>query len=168
MSFARRIGALVLAVLAATPADALEPATDLAADGVVAGRRGVPILLVMTREDCHFCGALKREILEPLRLSGDAPRRVLIREVEVDSPDPIVGFDGAAGSGWSIAEGYEALFTPTVLLVGPDGRELADRIVGLNTPEMYGWYLDREIDRAAAALGGGGGRPAGAGGGGSH
>jgi thioredoxin-related protein len=143
---------LVVVLLLAEAALAIEPARDLAADGAEAARRGVPLLLAVTRTDCEYCAALKREILEPLRLSGAAPRRVIIREVDVDSSAPIVGFDGSPGSGWSVADGYGALFTPTVLLVGPEGNELTDRIIGLNTPEMYGWYLDRAIETATAAL----------------
>jgi thioredoxin-related protein len=150
----RRVLAGAVACLATATGWALEPARDLAADGAESARRGVPVLLVMTRVDCEYCAALKREVLEPLRLSGDAPRRVLIREVDVDSSAQITGFDGSKASGWSLADGYDALFTPTVLLVGPDGRELTDRILGLNTPEMYGWYLDRAIERATASLDG--------------
>ncbi len=142
------------ALLLAEAAWALEPARDLAADGAEAARRGVPVLLAVTRADCGYCAALKRDILEPMRLSGDAPGRVLIREVDVDSRGAVTGFDGARESGWSVANGYDALFTPTVLIVGPEGQELVERIVGLNTPEMYGWYLDRAIDQATAAMAG--------------
>ena len=152
----RRHGALLLllaaALLLAEAALAIEPARDLAADGAEAARRGVPVLLAVTRADCEYCAALKREILEPMRLSGDEPGRVLIREVDVDSRREVTGFDGARASGWSVADGYEAMFTPTVLIVGPTGVELVERIIGLNTPEMYGWYLDRAIDEATAAM----------------
>ena len=142
------------ALLLVEPAAAIEPARDLAADGGEAARRGVPVLLAVTRVDCEYCAALKREILEPMRLSGDAPGRVLIREVDVDSRQAVTGFDGARASGWSIADGYGALFTPTVLIVGPTGEELVERIIGLNTPEMYGWYLDRAISEATVAMAG--------------
>ena len=146
-------GAWLLAgLLLAKAAFAIEPARDLAADGAEAARRGVPVLLAVTRADCEYCAALKREILEPMRLSGDAPGRVIIREVDVDSRLEVTGFDGARESGWSVADGYEALFTPTVLIVGPTGEELVERIIGLNTPEMYGWYLDRAIGEATAAM----------------
>ena len=127
-------------------------AADLAADGRESARRGVPLLLAVTRVECGYCETLKREILKPMVIAGDHPRRVLIRELNLDSASPITGFDGRPASCWSVANGYEALFSPTVLLVGPDGAELADRIVGLNTPEMYGWYLDRAILAATGVL----------------
>ncbi len=130
----------------------LPAATDLAADAVESVRTRVPILLVVTREECGFCATLKREVLGPMMLAGDHPGRVLIRELNLDSREPVVDFAGLPASCWSIASAYEALFSPTVLLVGPDGSELVERMIGLSTPEMYGWYLDRAIDAATRAL----------------
>ncbi len=129
-------------------------ASDLAADSRESARRGVPILLVVTRVECGFCETLKREILRPMVMAGDHPERVLIRELNLDSSAPLTGFDGQPASCWSVASGYDAMFSPTVLLVGPGGEELADRIVGINTPEMYGWYLDQAIRSATRALAG--------------
>ncbi len=130
----------------------LPAASDLAADGRDAARLRVPILLVVTREECGFCATLKRQVLGPMMVAGDHPGRVLIRELNLDSREVITDFAGRSASCFSVANGYDALFSPTVLLVGPDGTELTDRIIGLSTPEMYGWYLDRAIDAAKHAL----------------
>lgn len=158
-------GLALCALLALRAAVALEPVDDLQALGADAAERGVPIVLAVTRRECGYCATLKREILEPLRLAGDDPRRVLIRELMVDSEARVIAFGGAATTAQALANAYDAPFTPTVLLIGPDGAELAERIVGINTPEMYGWYLDRSIDEATAALrrGRGDAQPAGAG-----
>lgn len=150
---ARRL-VLLAGLFACGVAGALEPAGDLRATAEEAASRGVPILLAVTRNECGYCATLKRKVLEPMRLSGDDPARVLVRELNVDSPEPVVGFDGSPATAQEIARGYEAEFTPTVLLVGPDGSELAERIVGINTPEFYGWYLDEAIEAARAASAG--------------
>ena len=131
---------------------AIPAAADLAADGRESARRAVPLLLAVTRVECGYCATLKREILRPMIIAGDHPERVLIRELNLDSTSSITGFDGRPASCWSVANGYGALFSPTVLLVGPGGTELTDRIIGLNTPEMYGWYLDRAIETATRVL----------------
>ena len=141
-------GGLLLLPVAA----AIEPAGDLAQLGADAADRGVPILLAVTRSECGYCETLKREILEPLRLAGADPSRVLIRELRIDSPTSMIGFEGVPATADAVARGYDANFTPTVLIVGPDGEEVAERMVGINTPEMYGWYLDRAIDAAQAVL----------------
>jgi thioredoxin-related protein len=148
----RRLLILLAGLLAVAPARAIEPVGDLRALGADAARRGVPIVLAVTRDECGYCETLKREILEPMALAGDDPRRVLIRELDVDSGGAVVGFDGTPTTAGVVAGGYDAMFTPTLLFVGPDGAEIAERMVGINTPEMYGWYLDRAIDAAAASL----------------
>ena len=42
--------------------------------------------------------------------------------------------------------------TPTLLFLDPDGTEIVPRIVGVNTVEMFGFYLDRAIDAARERL----------------
>lgn len=148
----RRLLALLAGLLVLPSAGAIEPVGDLQALGADAARRGVPIVLAVTRDECGYCETLKRDILEPMRIAGEDPRRVLIRELDVDSGAAVVGFDGAPSTAGAVAGAYDAPFTPTLLFVGPDGAEIAERMVGINTPEMYGWYLDRTIDAARAAL----------------
>lgn len=150
-----RLMAVLALVLFGLPVSALEPVSDLEATAAEAERREVPILLAVTRTDCGYCATLKRQILEPMRLAGDDPERVLMRELDLDSPVSVVGFDGAPTTTMAIAEAYDAVFTPTVLIVGPNGAELAERIVGINTPDFYGWYLEQSIEAARAALGAG-------------
>jgi hypothetical protein len=152
----RRLVALCGGLLLLPVAAAIEPAGDLRQIGADAADRGVPILLAVTRSECGYCETLKREILQPLRLAGDDPSRVLIRELRIDSPTPVIGFEGEPVTAEALASRYDASFTPTVLIVGPDGKELTERMVGINTPEMYGWYLDRAIDAAHTALQGSG------------
>ena len=147
-----RLLALLVGLLALPSAGAIEPVGDLQALGADAARRGVPIVLAVTRDECGYCETLKRDILEPMRIAGDDPRRVLIRELDVDSGTAVVGFDGLPSTAGAVAGTYDAPFTPTLLFVGPDGAEIAERMIGINTPEMYGWYLDRAIDAARAAL----------------
>jgi len=42
--------------------------------------------------------------------------------------------------------------TPTVLLLSPAGEVLAEGIVGVNTVEMYSYYLDEKIAQALDKL----------------
>ena len=61
-------------------------------------------------------------------------------------------FAGRFLTGARFASRYGVYLTPTLLFLGPDGRELSRRIVGINTPELFGWYLDKAIDEARGAL----------------
>lgn len=143
----------VLCLLTATAGAATVPiARDLPADGALAGERRIPILLLFTREDCGYCELLKRSVILPMIISGEYEGRVVIREVIVDGPGDLTDFMGRRVSPFAVADRYDALLTPTVLFVGPDGRALTERLVGINNEEMYLWYLDRALDDATTAL----------------
>ena len=137
--------------LATTPG--VSPVEDLAALGERARHGRMPILLVVSRDDCPYCKLLKREILEPMLLSGDYSGRVLIRELLVDSYAPVRDFDGETVSSDAVASRYGARLTPTVLFLDHRGRELAEPMIGINTVEFYGHYLDATIDAARVRLG---------------
>jgi thioredoxin-related protein len=147
------MAAAVLCLLTATLGAATVPvARDLPADGALAGERRIPILLLFTREDCGYCELLKRSVILPMIISGEYEGRVVIREVIVDDPGDLRDFAGRRVSPFAVADRYDALLTPTVLFVGPDGRALTERLVGINNEEMYLWYLDRALDDATTVL----------------
>ena len=126
----------------------ITPAANLLADAQRAAKEGIPILVAVTREECGFCEQLKREILIPMKRSGDYEDKVIMRELNVDWQAKVTDFDGKRLSTTEFAERYDSLFTPTVLVLGPGGREAAKRLVGINTVEMYGFYLDAQIESA--------------------
>lgn len=130
----------------------IQSAVDLAADGELARNGGVVILLMLSREHCGWCELLKREQLLPMLKSGDYRERVLIRELRIDPWVQVRDFAGESMIGARLASRYGVKVTPTLLFLDPVGRELTQRIVGINTPELFGWYLDRTIDDAGEAL----------------
>lgn len=140
---------------AASPGEAppLVPvAVDLAADARLSEERGLPILLVFTRAECGYCELLKSAVIEPVIISGEYESRAIIREVVVDSGTDLVDFEGRLVSPFSVADYYDALLTPTVLVVGPDAAELSERLVGINNVDMYLWYLNKAVAEAGAVL----------------
>ena len=148
------IAALLCVTAAAALAETVEVpiAVDLEADGVTARQQAIPVLLLFTREDCGYCELIKRSVIRPMIISGEYKDRVLIREVVVDDAGDLTDFAGRKVSPFAVADRYDALLTPTVLLVGPDGRVLVDRMIGISNEEMYLWYLDRALDNATAVL----------------
>ncbi len=153
-----RPASLVVAALlcigfgAAADDETVPVAVDLQADGGISEERGIPILLVFTREDCGYCELLKRAVIRPMIISGEYDERVLIREVIVDDPNDIKDFGGRTVSPFAVADRYNGLLTPTVLVVGPDGQALAERLIGISNEEMYLWYLDRALVEATGVL----------------
>ena len=128
------------------------PAVDLAADARLAAATGRPLMLVFTREECGYCALLKRAVIVPMIISGEYEDRVIIRELMIDTGPDLLDFGGQQVSPFAVADRYEAFFAPVVLMVGPAGEELHERLIGISNEEMYLFYLDQAIEKATAAL----------------
>lgn len=160
--FGRRVGgrvlrwllmALVIAGNAAASEDRSVPlAADLAADARLAAATGRPLMLVFTREQCGYCALLKRAVIVPMIISGEYEDRVIIRELVIDTGSDLLDFGGDQVSPFAVADRYEAFFAPVVLMVGPEGEELHERLIGISNEELYLFYLDQAIERATETL----------------
>ena len=126
---------------------------DLAVLGRTAERRRLPIVLLVSRSDCSYCMVIKDEVLNPMMKSGEYDDQALIVELMLDSVEPLRWFDGEHGIRDELASRFAADVTPTLLFLGPDGTELARRIRGINTPELFGFYVDRAIGTARTRMG---------------
>jgi thioredoxin-related protein len=130
----------------------LTEARDMSADGKLSRKGGMPILLLVSQLTCPYCEQIKREILHPMVVAGDYKGELLIRELYMDTRGRIRDFRGRYVDNSQFAYGYGVHLTPTLLFLGPDGRELTKRMVGINTPEFYFYYVDQAIQSAIAAL----------------
>ncbi len=152
----RRLSALLLCVsiLPVTGASAVEMqvARDFADLARIARDQNRVILVSVTQEFCPYCHKIKEEILKPMLLSGEYEDKVLIRELSIDPGETVIDFDGRPAMAEHFADGYKVWVTPTLLFLGPDGAELSPRMLGVQTVEMYGYYVDESIDRALQRL----------------
>ena len=122
---------------------------NLAKDGRLAERKGLPILLVFSASDCSYCELLEAEILRPMLLSGDYTDKVIIRKVNIDEDSAIVrDFNGKKTPLNDIVLRYGVYVTPTVIFVNHEGTELAKRLIGINTVEYYGGDVDAAIEKS--------------------
>ena len=126
---------------------------DLAALGRTAQRRRLPIVLLVSRSDCSYCMVIKDEVLNPMMKSGEYDDQALVAELMLDSAEPLRGFGGRHERRDELASRFETDVTPTLLFLGPDGTELARRIRGINTVELFGFYVDRAIGTARTRMG---------------
>jgi thioredoxin-related protein len=130
----------------------LEAAADLRTLGQISASGNLVILLAATREGCSYCALLKREILVPMIRSGSYDDKVLIRELVFEPDTDLIDFDGRPVSSAELVARYAIEIAPTVLLLDHRGKTLHAPMKGINTVEMYGFYLDRAIDQALAGL----------------
>lgn len=142
---------LSTALAANTPVD-IPMVEDLQADGSQSDRHDRPILLVFSAENCSYCELLESSILRPSLMGGYYDGQIIMRKLMLDSHLPVLDFDGERRAPSAISRRYQVHVTPTVLFVDAEGQELAPRLVGINTVEMYGGYLDAAIQEARRKL----------------
>jgi len=123
-------------------------ATSLRAAGEAAAGRQLPILLVFSAFECPYCETLEEEFLRPMLISGEYTDKIIIRKLLLDQGAYVTDFSGNVVAVDSLASRYGVFVTPTLLFLDTRGNELAERMIGINTLEMYGGYLDECIDTA--------------------
>lgn len=152
---------LACALNAAAPAvasDGLPHARNLKADAKLAAQKQVPILVLYTSPGCHFCHKVKTEYLLPLLKDPAYRNKVLIREVEAGSSNPLTLFDGKPSTEGAFAADSKVFMVPTIKFFDAQGREVSEAIVGLLTPDYYFGYIDAGINESLKKIRGGEGR----------
>jgi len=134
----------------ARPRDAALPSpASLRAAGQSAAARGEPLVVMTTLAGCPYCDLVRNHYLIPLRAEGK------VQAIQIDIQDRnsnLQGFDGRNTTPSEQARVWQARFAPTVLFLGPDGQELAERLVGVAVPDFYGEYLLGRLDQARSRL----------------
>lgn len=125
---------------------------DLQIEARLSEKKSVPILLMVAADHCPYCGIVEEDFLKPMIISGDYEEKVLIRKLDLDTQGSVVDFAGETIDSSELASRYDIDVTPTVLFLDGNGRQLAKRMVGLSTPDYYGYYLDEAIDKALGKL----------------
>ncbi|MES9845346.1 MAG: thioredoxin fold domain-containing protein [Candidatus Sedimenticola sp. PURPLELP] len=128
--------------------EGIAEAQNLALDA----RTGLPIMVLVSQDHCPYCVQIKREILKPMLKAEDFKDELLIRELYIDLGTKVTDFQGKLRPSADLARDYGASLTPTLLFLGPDGKELAKRIVGINTPELFYFYVESAIKKSIAQM----------------
>ena len=147
------IGALILGISFVLPtAEAvtvkLEEVVDFQALSQQMQQEKLMLVLEFHAKNCMYCKQLEEEILNPMLISGDYNDLVAIKQLSLDSEKPVIGFDGKPTSGSQLGKEMNIIVTPTLVFLNSAGKEVSERIVGINTPEMFGAYVDAAIDEA--------------------
>ncbi len=145
--------AILLAALLspATWADSLQRGTDFSQLAKDMSANTQPLILVFDAEHCHYCARLQADHLDPMSVSEDY-QHVLLRSLEFEGDTVVTDFDGQVITAREFSRRYRVRLTPTLLFLNAEGEEIAERLLGYNTPELYGAYLDRAIERAVARM----------------
>ena len=152
--WAGQLGALILACapLAALDASELSSAADLRGEAEQAARAGAPLIVIYSRADCKFCKTVKHDYLLPMLRDAKPGKRPVIREIGQDRDTPLIDFQGRPTTHAAFAASEKIKLVPVVAFYGPNGRKLADPIVGARLPDFYQSYLDEAIAQSSRQL----------------
>lgn len=135
---------------ATTPtAQALPSPASLRGAAQAAAARGEPLVVMTTLTGCPYCDLVRNHYLLPMRREGK------VQAVQIDIRDRSSNLQGFRGENTTPAEQarlWKARFAPTVLFLGPEGQELAERLVGVAVPDFYGDYLEARLKEARSKL----------------
>ena len=153
ISIAARIVLPVALALRSTAARAKDTAlpvpTSLLQVALAAKAKGQPLVLLISLQGCVFCELVRRSYLIPL-LSETG---LQAWQLDVSNRSaPLLGFDAKPTTAAAQANAWKATFTPTVLFLGSQGQELAERLVGIAVPDFYGAYLEQRLATAHKML----------------
>ncbi len=114
--------------------------------------KNLGLVLMLHAEHCPYCILMENEILSPMIKSGEYDKKVIIRKLQIDEARDVVDFSGKTVEPSDISGKYNAFVTPTLVFLDHQGNERIKQMVGINTVEMFGAYLDIEIDKLAQEL----------------
>ena len=140
---------LLLPTLALAKDTALPVPVSLPGAAQTAAAKKEPLVLLVSLPGCPYCEVVRRNYLLPGRRDDGLHAWQLNI---TDRTTPLVGFNGKATTAAEQIAAWKAGFTPTVLFLGPAGQELAERLVGLGSPDFYGAYLDERLATARKAV----------------
>ena len=110
-------------------------------------KESLGLVLMFHAEHCHYCALMENDILSPLIKSKEYDKKVLIRKLQIDESRDIKDFEGKVVEPSDLSDKYEATLTPTLVFLDYNGKEKADKMIGINAVELFGAYLDAEIDK---------------------
>ena len=93
-------------------------------------------VVMVTQPGCSFCTRLEREILQPLRASGEFQEKVRFTTVDIGVASPMIDFDGSKTTTVKFANRYQGFGTPTLLFLSPEGDALA--------PPKFGFFFFKQ------------------------
>ncbi|SFG11492.1 thioredoxin family protein [Neptunomonas qingdaonensis] len=138
-------------LLNSTHASSLPAGNNFNLDAELLGESRILVVMI-SQSDCSYCQLVHDDFLAPMHSGGRYQQKALFRELKIDTNSALLDFDGQQITPKQFAKKYQSTFTPTLLFLDNKGNPLVANMVGINTPEFYGYYLDQSIDEAITRL----------------
>lgn len=130
----------------------LKNATNLQAEATEAAQKGAPLIVLYSRKDCKYCETVRRDYLKPLTINQRYRDIVIVRQINQDSDADLINFRGEKSTHSAVAASEKIKLVPVVAFYGPNGKKLADPIIGARLPDFYQSYLESAIEQSRQQL----------------
>lgn len=140
-------GLVSVRAMAQTHPAVLPPARSLPDELALALRQGRPLVVMVSLQGCPFCRIARQSHLVPMHRDGG-----VIVQVDMRSAQAVRDFDGQMTTHDALVQRWRVPIAPTLLFLGPGGREVAERMQGAYQPDFYGPYLDERLEKARLAI----------------
>jgi len=120
----------------------IQYATDFYALAQVARDENKIIMLEVSASYCGYCDLLEEEFIKPMLRNDYYSEIALIRKIDLDSYQTIIDFSGNETTPDAFARDIKVALTPTILFFDSNGREVSPRILGINSLDLYGGYIE--------------------------
>lgn len=138
-------------VARAAPAKVLPASQSLRAELSRALALGQPLVVMVSLHGCPWCKLVREHYLAPMR----AEEGLQVVQIDLQSPQRTETPDGQPTTHHALARAWGVRVAPTVLFLGPKGREVAARLEG-GSPDFYAGYLEQRLADARRGLSTGG------------
>jgi hypothetical protein len=143
-SWAWGLGACALTAQNVSAAESSLPVpSSLQASLQDALQRKQPLVVMVSLLGCPFCKVVRENYLMPLQREG-----LPVVQVNMRSAQPLADWEGKVLTHEAIIRLWSVTIAPTVLFLGPQGKEVAARLKGAYLVDFYGAYLDEQLAQA--------------------
>jgi len=114
--------------------------------------KSLGLVLMLHADQCPYCRLMEREILSPMVKSNEYDEKVFIRKFQIDLREEVIDFSGEKIKPSDFSSRYETSLTPTLVFLNYKGEQLVEKMIGINTVELFGAYLDIEVDKLSEKI----------------
>ena len=132
----------------------MEKIDDWGAASNIARSRNLPLVILVDQADCPYCRQVEGDYFAAILAGGDYDDKVVFGKISLDAGEFISLDEGRRVPTREFLQPFQAGLTPTVLFLDADGNQLVENLVGLTTPDFYGFYLEQAIRRAQELVNG--------------
>ncbi len=124
------------------------PAPVSLADALAAAlAKSEPLVVMASLQGCPYCRLVRTHYLV-----HELRRGLPVVQVDFREARAVRDFDGTPSTHAALLKTWKVEAAPTLLFFGRGAREVAERLVGVPTPDFYGAYLEERLRAARAAL----------------